>query len=182
MGWFETVRDAVYDALCAVFKLNPASSDALKRFVPAYIKNATNTQAPRNMNICYYAISELQGSGFDYIQERNTVVKGVPNIKVSKTIPVSVLITFYGDSADNDSETFWSRFQFDSGAGSARSVLRKKNIVPIGKPDRPVSLYEEEGTFHRRRCDVRLNLAYLESEESAVGYVDEVPDIVIQNN
>lgn len=182
MGWYETVRDAVYDALCAVFGLNPASPDALKRFVPAYIKDATNTQAPRNMNICYYAMSIMQGSGFDYVQEKNIIVNGVPKLNVSKTIPVSVLFSFYGDNADNDSEFFWSQFQVDSGAGCARSVLRKQNIVPIGEPDRPVPLYEEEGTFHRRRCDVRLNLAYLVSNEIGVGYVDEVPDIVIQNN
>ena len=177
MGWFSHVSDSIFYALCAVFKTNPASNDSLKRFVPAYIQDATNAQAPRNVDICYYAVTEAQDSGFDYIQMKNVLVSGVPKVRIKKTVPVSVLFTFYGDNADDDAELFWEQIQWDSGYESARSVLRRKNIVPIGKPDRPVSLYETEGTFQRRRCDVRMNFAYLMITDNSAGYVNESPEI-----
>ena len=177
MGWYKEVTKAVYLALCAVFDMEPNDTESMKRFVPAYISNATNAQAPRNMDICYFALSEMQESGFDYIQLNNIVVNGVPKTRITKTIPVSVLLTFYGDNADDDAENFWSEFQWDSGSGSARAILRKLNIAPIGKPDRPVALFETEGTFHRRRCDVRLYLSYLYVKDRVEQYVDKVPDI-----
>jgi len=181
MGWRDDVSDAVYLALCAVFRMNPESKESMKRFVPAYMSNTTNAQAPRNMDICYYAISEMQDSGFDYIQLENVLVNDVPKVRLKKTIPVEVLITFYGDGADDESEKFWSEFQWDSGENSARALLRKKNMTTIGKPGvgRPVSLFETEGTFHRRRCDVRLYLAYLYITESEGEYVDNPPEFVI---
>ena len=182
MGWFQDVSDAVYLALCAVFGINPESPASLKRFVPAYIENATNIQAPRNMDICYFAISEVQDSGFDYIQLNDITVGGIPEVRMKRTIPVSVLLTFYGSNADDDAEKFWSDFQWDSGSNSARAVLRKRNIAPIGKPERPVSLFETEGTYHRRRCDVRLGLAYLYITDGHSGYVDSPPEILIDND
>ncbi len=182
MGWFQNVSDAVYLALCAVFKMNPQSPESMKRFVPAYIESTTNIQAPRNMNICYFALSEMPESGFNYIQLKNIVVDEVPKVRMERTIPVSVLLTFYGSNADDDAEKFWSDFQWDSGSESARAILRGMNIAPIGKPDRPVSLFETEGTYHRRRCDVRLYLAYLYITEGDGEYVDNPPDIVIDEN
>ena len=182
MGWRNYVSDAVYLALCAVFKMDPSAPESLKRFVPAYISNATNAQAPRDMRICYYAISEVQDSGFNYIMLENVVVKGSPKVRLKKTIPVSVLLTFYGDNADDDAEDFWSEFQWDSGSESARAILRKMNIAPIGIPDRPILLFETEGTFQRRRCDVRLNLAYLSIKEADGEYVDEMPDFTLDAN
>jgi len=177
MAWFQTVSDAVALMLCAVFKLDPAGSDAASRFIPAYLEDATTPQAPRNKNVTYYALSEAPGTGFDYIQAKTGVgAKGARTV-VTKTVPVSVLLTFYGSNADDDAEHFWSQFQWDSGSGSPRAILREKNIVPIGLPDRPVSMFEVEGTFHRRRCDVRLSLAYLENTENAVGIVEQTPEV-----
>ena len=181
MGWFQPVSDAIYKALCAVFGIDPQSNDGLKRFVPAYIHNATNAQPPRETDICYFALSELQGTDFDYFQLKNIVVAGVPKVSIQKTVPINVLFTFYGEHADDDAEFFWSRIMWDSGSGSARSILRKSKIVPMGKPDRPLSLFEEEGTFHRRRCDVRMNFAYLMTSDVASGYVNEAPDLVIDS-
>ena len=182
MGWFKTVSDAIYYGLCAAFNLNPASEDAMKRFVPAYIENATNAQAPRDMDICYFAVSTAMDEGLNYIQTQNVIVKGVPKVQIKKTVPVSVLFTFYGPNADDDAEFFWERVQWDSGAGSARAIWRKSNIAPIGKPDRPVTLFEVEGTYHRRRSDVRMNLAYLAVTESEAGYVDSAPEFMIETN
>lgn len=183
MGWRDDVSDAVYLALCAVFKMNPQAKESMKKFVPAYMENTTNAQAPRNMNICYYAINEMQDSGFDYIQVENVTVQNVPKVRIKKTIPVDVLITFYGNSADDEAEKFWSGFQWDSGAESARAILRKRNIAPIGLPgvSRPLTIFEVEGTYHRRRCDVHVYLAYLYITDESGDYVDNPPEIVIDD-
>jgi len=184
MGWRDDISDAVYLALCAVFNMNPQEKASMKKFVPAYMEHTTNIQAPRDMDICYYAISELGDSGFDYVQFNEVVVKGVPKVQIKKTIPVDVLLTFYGDSADDEAEMFWSVFQCDTGADSARALLRKRNIAPIGNPGikRPVSVYETEGTYQRRRCDVHLYLAYLYVTETGTDYVNVAPEIVIDSS
>lgn len=177
MGWINHVRDAIYDALCAVFGTDPASADSLKRFVPAYIQDATNTQAPRDTNICYFAVSESQESGFNYVQTSGIMIKGAPAYKTCVTVPVDVLFTFYGPDADDDAETFWARIQQDIDCTSARAVLRSKRIVPMEGPSRPQSVFEIEGTYHRRRCDVRMGFAYLMITDSTGGYVDSPPEI-----
>ena len=177
------VRDAVYLALCKCFNLSPESTEALARFVPAYIEDATNTQAPRKTNVCYYALSELQGTEYDYIQVTHAMDDNSPKAFVQKTIPVSCLITFYGKDADDDAERFWSQIQFDTGKGSPRSILRGKNIVLRGtRPERPVSLYEVEGTYQRRRCDVRLELAYFMTDKDTFAPITAAPGFDIKTN
>ena len=177
MAWFQTVSLAVAKMLCACFNLDPASQEAADRFIPAYLEDTTNTQAPRNKNLVYYALSEMQGTDYDYIFQTTYVEKGESKTAVGKTVPITCLLTFYGSNADDDAELFWSMFQWDSGAGSPRAILRKEKIVPIGTPERPLSIFEVEGTFHRRRCDVRLNLAYLDADVRPVSAVAEPPEI-----
>ncbi len=179
MGWFKTVSDAVYTALCAAFDVQPNSAAGLARFIPAYTENATTPQAPRDKDLCYFALSEMQDTDYDYQRVEYSVKNGVPIATLKKSIPVNALLTFYGPNADDDAEKFWSMFLWDSGPDSPRAILRKKNIVPNGTPKRPISLFETEGTFHRRRCDVNLTLLYLEITEfsNKTQYVEEPPEI-----
>lgn len=177
MDWFQKVSYAVARMLCACFNLDPESPEAAARFIPAYLESDTTPQAPRNKNVVYYALSEMQGSGLDYIQHKTLVKEGQTVTVIQKTIPIACTLTFYGPNADNDSELFWSMFQWDSGAESPRAILRSEKIVPIGLPERPVPLFEVEGTFHRRRCDVRLNLAFLDISEYQSSAVTEPPEI-----
>lgn len=182
MGWYDEVRDGTYEALCASFGLDPDSQTTMARFVPAYVENTMTPQAPRNVDVTYFAIEGYQGeSGFDYIMLSQKNANGQAKTSIKKTVPSSVLITFYGPNADNDAETFWSMFQWDNGVNSPRAILRKRNIVPIGKPARPISLYEVEGTYQRRRCDVRLGLAYYDVSDHDSSHVDTVPEIGIRS-
>jgi len=181
MGWYETVRDGIYDALCAAFGYDPDSADALARFVPAYVEDTETPEAPRNVDLCYFNIETYQaGSDMNYVMIEQVLNNGRTKTQIKKTVPCSVLITFYGPNADDDAEEFWSLFQWDNGVNSPRAVLRKVNIVPIGTPDRPVSLFEVEGTFQRRRSDVRVNLAYLDISEHTSSEVDSAPEIVLR--
>ncbi len=176
-GWFETVRDAFYDALCAVFQVDPTAQSSLDRFIPAYVDGVMTPQEDRNVDVCYYAISEEQGTDFDYVMQEDKEDKVV----VKKTIPVNILTTFYGPHADSDAEKFWSRLQVDTGYGSARSILRGKKITLRGKPRRPVTMPPEiEGSIWRRRCDVQVSLSYLDTETLATRTVTKVPEINIK--
>lgn len=177
MAWFSKVSIAVARMLCACFNVDPESPEAASRFVPAYMENSTNPQAPRNKNVVYYALSEMQGTNYNYIQVNTRTVGTETKTAVTKTIPINCMLTFYGSNADDDSESFWSAFIWDSGADSPRAILRSENIVPIGLPERPTSLFEVEGTFHRRRCDIRLDLAFLDVSEHDVAAVTEPPEI-----
>lgn len=178
MAWFQHVSNAVYTAACRAFNLDPASQEGLARFVPAYLPNATTPQADRDVNVCYYAVSERQGTAWDYTMQE----AGNSKISVTKTIPVTVLFTFYGPNADDDAEFFWSALRIDTGYGSPRQVLRGSRIALDGTPQRPVSIFEVEGTFHRRRCDVRVDLSYLDVEDKAAAMVTSPPDITARLN
>ena len=156
-GWFDIMRDAFYDALCAVFEVDPDLQSSLDRFIPAYVEGISTPEEDGNVNVCYYAISVEQGTTEDYVTIENQKDKVV----VTKTIPVNVLVTFYGPNADNDSEKFWNK------------------VVLRGTPDRPISLPEEEGTLWRRRCDVRVHLSYLDTDTIPARTVERVPDINI---
>lgn len=180
MGWYEKVKDGIYEALCSAFGLDPDSAEAMARFVPAYVEDTMTPQAPRNVNVCYFAIGNYQGESiFDYIMINPMKWNGQAKTQIKKMVPTSVLCTFYGPDADDDAESFWSLFQWDNGGNSPRAILRKNNIVPIGKPARPISLYEVEGTYQRRRSDVRVDLAYYDVSEHGSSHVDTVPEIGI---
>lgn len=182
MGWYETVKDGIFEALCAAFNLNP-DGDGLNRFIPAYTNDAVTPQAPRNKDVAYFSVERFPGSTLDYIEEKQVLVNGLTKTQLQKSVPASVLITFYGPNADDDAEFFWSAFQRDGGQGSPRGILRGKRIVPIGKaPDRPTSVYEVEGTYQRRRSDVRVNLAYLDVTEYTSSEITIPPEVVIRTN
>ena len=182
MGWIEHVRESLHRALSAALDLDPESTEALKRIIPAYIENATNTQAPRNVDLCYYAVSPDPGTDLDYIQTSTKIENGSPVGVLKKSIPADVILTFYGPHADDDSEKVWSALQWDYGAGSPRAVLRARKIVLRGKPQRPEGLYETEGTYQRRRCDIRLEIVYLEETARPVPTVDVPPAVTVVRN
>lgn len=175
MGWFENTSNAIYDALCATFGLDPSTQVALKRFVPAYVGGVTTPQAKSDADVCYFSVSERQGTNSDYI----SVKRKSNQLEITKTIPATVLLTFYGPNSDDDAEYFWSNFMIDTGASGPRAILRNANIVPDGKPERPLSVPELEGTLWRRRCDVRVNLSYLDVQTKNVSTVSEAPEVTI---
>lgn len=180
MDWYKAVKKGIYEALCAAFELDPDGA-GLKRFVPAYEENTVVPQAPRNVNVTYYTVQNYTGdSTLNYQQETQVLDESLTKTRIQKSVPASVLVTFYGPDADGDAEKFWSMFKWDRGAGSPRSILRQMGIVPIGSPDRPVSVYEVEGTYQRRRSDVKVNLAYYESEDHESSHVDVAPEVIIQ--
>lgn len=175
MAWFQTVSDAVYNALCAVFQVNPDAQSSMNRFIPAYVEGTSTPQEDRDVDVCYYAVSEERGTAYDYVM----LTEDEGKIEIKATVPVNVLLIFYGPHADDDAEKFWKVIQVDNGYKSARAILRKSNITLNGKPGRPVSVPEVEGTLWRRRCDVPLSLSYLDTEVLEAGMVERPPDINI---
>jgi len=175
MGWYETVKLAVYDMLCATFGTDPEAQTSLDRFVPAYTDNITTPQYNSNDNVCFYALSEEQGTSVDYVSEKAEDGR----ILITSNIPISLLLTFYGPRAHDDAEYFWSRAMVDNGVGSPRSILRQNCIVYRGRPVRPVSAPELEGTLWRYRCDVRVPLVYLNVDQVEAGMVEEVPEVTM---
>ncbi len=162
LGWYDNLKDAVYLTLCATFELDPESNDALTRFIPAYEFDTTTPQAPRDKNVCYYSISELANTGYEYTMTEYGTIDGVPMYRIKNPIPVSVLFTFYGPNADNDAEHFWMMVMHEHGPKGPRGVLRKHDTLIMDmRPARPVCFDEIfEGTYPRRRADVRLNLIH----------------------
>jgi len=177
MAWFQTVSNAVYQALCATFGVSPESEAGMKRFVPAYLFQATTPQADRNVNVCYYDIRQASDEGLNYTELQYAAKTAQAALAtVERNMPLTVLFTFYGPNADDDSETFWTMIQTDLDSTSPRSVFRRNHIVINGRPEFPVGLDEIEGTFIRRRCDVRVNLVYYDTKSKLYNTVEVPPD------
>ena len=175
MAWYEKVKDAVYDMLCSTFGADPEAQTSLDRFVPAYTDNVTTPQYNSNDNVCFYTLSEEQGTSVDYVSEETDG----KHILITSNIPISLLLTFYGPKAYDDAEYFWSRAMVDNGSGSPRSVLRKNQITYRGRPVRPVTSPELEGTLWRNRCDVRVPLVYLNVDQVDAGMIEEAPEVTV---
>lgn len=175
--WRQMASDAIYEMLCASFGMQPDSAEAMKRFVPAYVFEATTPQADRNVNVCYYDIRPASTPNLQYTETTYAPKDAQePKAMIENHMPITVLFTFYGPDADNDSEYFWTLCQSDVDSSSPRAVLRKKAIVFNGKPEFPAGLDEIEGTFIRRRCDVRLNLVLYNVHYVPYGTVEQIPD------
>ena len=180
----------MYDAVAAAFGLDPDQQSTLNRIVPAYVPGVTTPQYNSDDDVVFYTIEAETAPESAYVtlegkSETSTDQHGaeqtVHSLAVTKIIPFSSLLTFYGPNADDDSEMVWTRLMVDNGAGSPRSILRSKNIVfnyGLGKmPPRPTSVPELEGTLWRRRCDLRLSLSYLCTDELEMTPVEHVPEI-----
>ena len=57
--------------------------------------------------------------------------------------------------------------------------MRKYDILFNGRPDFPVSIDQFEGTYIRRRCDVRLNLILRDVHNVEYDYVDTPPEMIV---
>lgn len=169
MTWLKKADKAVFEALCACFGLDPASSAAGKRFRAAYLEEATSPQSGRKDNLCYYALSESPNSSLDALFSRyedNAVT-------VRKVVPIQCLFTFYGPDADEDAEKVWSRLFIDLGQGCPRSILRQAGMVPLPRPSHPNAAPELEGSLWRRRTDLTVYFSMLEEETIAVPQVEQ---------
>ena len=180
MGWFEHVSDAVYDAVAAAMGLDPGLQSTVDRIVPAYVPGVTTPQYNSNDNVIFYDLSEESAPEAGWVSIRNEENA----LNITKVIPVSLLLTFYGPDADDDAEKVWSRLLVDQGAGSPRAILRSNHIVfnyGLGRmPPRPVSMPELEGTLWRRRCDLRLSMSYLCTDELETTTVEKVPEVELK--
>lgn len=176
MAWYQRTQESVYEMLCAVFSLDPDSDAAEARFIPAYTPGMTIPQADSNLNVCYYSVAEGTENNFDYVMVR----RGTKQVTIRKTIPVNVILTFYGPDADDDAEFFWSNLLVDTGKLSPQAILRQNSIALNGRPPRPNSVPELEGAIWRRRCDVRLSLAVYDEQTQASSYVETPPDVTIE--
>ena len=179
MTWEKVAKNAVYLALCAVFRLDPESEEALSRFIPAYEETSTTPQADRNARVCYYFLQERQSTNFDYTElsyARSQDEAAVAT--VGKNIPFTAALTFYGPKAYEDAEYFWSVFQIDLDTARARSLLRRTHIVPDGKPSRPQNSGETEGEYIRLLADGNLDLEYKEQVQIPYETVDQPPELI----
>jgi len=176
MGWKSNVQDIMYSALCAAFDMDPDAQASMDKFMPYYIDGMTIPQNDSDADVCFYDVSIAPGEEF-------VLVNGSVNARtIRERIPVSVLFSFYGPSAEEEAEAFYRRVIVDTGHGCPRYVMRAGDCYPAFGPGlmpaRPVLLWEPEGTFWRRRCDLRLNFVYLYEDKRNVNTVTEAPEIV----
>lgn len=178
MSWLRRAETAMLQACAASLGIAPGSREFNQRFRVSYPDQVTTPQAGLDRSVCYLTISEVTDQMTHYVQGRyGRNSDGVFGLMQEKTIPLQCLLTFYGKNADEDAENLWSRIMTDVGAGSPRDILRSAHMVPVGFPDRPVSLPELEGSLWRRRCDVRMRMNMLVTDFIPAHAIEHAPEI-----
>ena len=86
MGWYQTVKDGIYLALCASFNLDPDSPEGLRRFVPAYTENTITPQAPKDLDVTYFNVERQGQSDLDYIMQNQIERDGKARTQIKKSI------------------------------------------------------------------------------------------------
>ncbi len=160
------LHQAVWRALRSALALSEA--DASAHILRAY----TDTQPaepPPSETVCYY---HLQTSAPSSIPAEHAVLDAVPF--VSSFIPCSLILVFYGPSAEA-----WAHrcenFLFLDGPDSPRSLLRAVGLFLIPSHPAPSILFEETGKNRRKRADLVLPARLLSNASYAPADSPDTP-------
>lgn len=172
--WRRDCEIAVALALCAVFGLDPESDEALS-FIRYTLQNGqNNAQGDTRADMVYITLSPVGDPATAWASTR-AQADGL--LVQTKTIPISCLLSFYGDHAEEYAEQAWSGLMLDTGYGSPRFIMREHRLIPVERPERPVSMPEPVGGVWRRRADLRLRLNRLQVDEIQFSPVGQAPEV-----
>ena len=174
--WQRDSEIAVALALCAVFGLDPESDEAIG-FIRYTRRNGQNTaEADTGRDVVYITLSSISDPATAWASMR---YDENGNAAQTKTIPLSCLLSFYGEHANEYAEQARSGIMVDTGHGSPRYILRDHALVPVGWPDNPVTMPEPVGGVWRTRSDVRLRLNRLQVDQYSFEPLAQPPEVIL---
>ena len=175
MGWYQESLEAMARALCAVFGIAWDSDRALDFIRYAYRREGASPMPEYTRDVVYITMQEVDDAPTAWAS--TSMANGT--VTVEKTIPLSCLLSFYGENSMELAEKAWSGLVLDTGPDSPRAVLRRFGIVPVTRPDRPVSMNEQVAGLWRMRSDVRARLNMLFHDSYSYDPLTGVPELGI---
>lgn len=167
----KAAETAVALAICAVFEIDPSASASADFVRFSYRGDGASPLPPRTKDLCYITVTQNDQPTFF----STSVDKSKMSLK--KTIPLDVLVTFYGPACRANAEYFRTRLLAAPEYGSPRQVLSARGIVPVIPIGMPVFAPEVEDANWRLRCDVRFSARQLVTETLNVTTVSQPPDV-----
>lgn len=177
--WKDRAKEGIAKALCSVFEVEWESTAALDLIRYAYTTESTSPKADRQRNVIYIALSQVQDPATEwgsasYMDDGSVVHR--------KTIPLSVLLTFYGHDCEEMAEYARSRIMTDTGFGCPRQILRGYHMVPVPPIGSPTAVHEPDEGMWRLRADLRIRINLLQDDYYTFNGVEEIPEIETETN
>lgn len=175
--WKDKAKEGIAKALCVVFDVEWESDEALSLIRYAYNTASTNPKAEREKNVIYIAVSHVQDPATEW---GSTSYQDDGSAIHQKTIPLSVLLTFYGHDCEEMAEYTRSRMMTDTGFGCPRSILRGYSMVPVPPIGSPTAVHEPDEGMWRLRADLRIRLNLLQEDTYTFEDVERIPEIELR--
>ncbi len=174
--------EAVRQALCACFGLQPDSDQALSFIRRSYEEPEVNPVPARSTDVVYWDVSPDYGSDPAYYGTAAAQSPGSRLPSVERFLPWQLVVVCYGPGASVNAGIIRSLI-FVDGANQPRSILRKAGVYPVPDPAPVELLYEPEGSLWRRRADVRIQFRALSSVSSPVpvNAITSAPAIIFRH-
>lgn len=175
--WKDVAAEGIAKALCAVFEVEWESDEALSLIRYAYKTDRAAPMPGRAENVIYIQLGLIQDAPTDWAATSyGTDGKAV----LTKTLPLSVLLTFYGNDSEEMSEYARTRLLADTGYNSPRAILRGYKMVPVLPFSSPLPVREPDGGEWRLRSDLRIRLNLLHQDTYDYNQVFEAPELTIK--
>lgn len=153
MSWLTEAEYAIATAVCWCAGLDPSTRKAADFVRYTYRDDGTSPQPPRTKNVCYITTSITGSPGLaDPIKKTDTTTW------YSKTIPLEVLLTYYGPDAVENAEAARTGMVVQLGYDSPLSIFKRANLALVFPIQPTVYAPEIEDGNWRKRCDLRLNM------------------------
>ena len=175
------MNEAIYNALCACFALQPTSDAASVLIRAAYQEPENAPRPPRSTDVIYYSVAPYSAAESPpaYMADNPSQASHVPSVSLFSAWRLQVVC--YGPQALENARKIRALLFID-GSGMPRSILRKAGIRPVPCPAEPLVLHEPEGSLWRLRADLTISLR-AEDKETHPGRRDAVtvpPAVVIR--
>ena len=176
------MNEAVYNALCACFALQPSSDAASVLIRQAYQEPENAPRPPRSTDVIYYSVApDVSAPEPPPAYSAENPSQSMHTPAVSLYAAYTLQIVCYGPHAEENARKIRALLFID-GSGMPRSIPRKAGIRPVPCPAEPMVLHEPEGSLWRLRADLTVSLRAEDKETHPVrrGAVTVPPAVVIR--
>ncbi len=173
--------NAIRQALCACFSLDPDSSEALSLIREAYTEPENTPRPARSADVIYWSLSPDNGQDTPTYGETDAG-EGSHRPMVTRVLSYRLTVVCYGSSSEAHAQRIRSLL-FVDGRDFPREILRRAGIFPVPDPPPVEKLYEPEGSLWRRRADLTVSLRIADTVFAAQtrSAIRTVPAVMIRH-
>ena len=176
----DEMRQAVYEALCAVFRLGPGSLEADALIQPGYAEPENAPRPPRERNVIYFWLEkdeEAESRDQEIVLE-NGETEDEGRAEIRNFLAYRLVIVCYGPKSEENARRIRALLFMD-GYRKPRRILRVNGIYLVPNPGQPEILREPAGSLWRRRADLVVRLRVKDEVSMGQTLIAGTPEIRI---